>query len=503
MATVKFAKGPVVYLYDLATKSKKKKQLLWGDWLRIESDIDAKWSEIKWGKTSYAIKKSDYQDNRILELIFLDVGQGDGCILTTPNIKGGEKVIVVDAGKGDNMIGFLKYRFRDFKKKFTFHAAVITHPDEDHYRGFQDIFDEPNVAFDNVYHNGLLERTGSKLLGPLEKGFLTDIRATTAAAKKLYKDKLVRGGKRYPKLIWTALTNPSRFKNIAMLSTDNGKKEDGRTWMPGFAPSDRIGLTIEVLGPVVEKSPSGKKGLRSFGQTVTSKTMNNGKTKNGHSVLLRLQYQNFSILFGGDLNLPSETFLMRHYGNNGEAPTTDAEVKAMVRKAREYFAVDLMKACHHGSSDVTNEFLEATAPAAIVVSSGDEESHVHPRPDLLGLLGKMGRGDRPLILSTELLRSTREDEDQKLRKKLDTLVKKIDKESDAAKLKTLQDDRDDILDKLFKRNVGVYGAINVRTDGDKVVIAFRKEKSVLSRWFFYELEKDSDGIFQTKGLASH
>ena len=30
-----------------------------------------------------------------------------------------------------------------------------------------------------------------------------------------------------------------------------------------------------------------------------------------------------------------------------------------------------------GSSDVTDEFLEAVNPAAFVISSGDEEGHVH------------------------------------------------------------------------------------------------------------------------------
>ena len=155
--------------------------------------------------------------------------------------------------------------------------------------------------------------------------------------------------------------------------------------------------------------------------------MNNGKTKNGHSVLLRLRYRDFSVLFGGDLNLPAEHFLMRHYGNNGAAPTTVAESTAMIESARARFGVDLMKSCHHGSSDVTDEFLAATSLAAYVVSSGDEESHDHPRPDLLGLLGKKGRSDRPLILCTEILRSTREGEDPKLRKRLDKVAGQLAK----------------------------------------------------------------------------
>ncbi len=503
MATIRYAKGPVTYLYDAGNLKTKKKQLLWGDWLRIGDDIDDDWSEVKWGRNTFAVKKEDYQKERVLEMIFLDVGQGDGCILTTPKIGAKEKIMIIDAGIGGNMKGFLDYRFRDFKKKFTFDAAIITHPDSDHYLGFQKIFENEQISFEHVYHNGLMERTGDDLLGPVTDGFLTDIRASKTAARNLYSNAAVRGGKFYPKLIWTSL-NSDRFADVSMLSTEHGQKEDGRTWMPDFAPSDDADFTIEVLGPVVERAPNGKKGLRTFAKSMTARAMDNGKTKNGHSVLLRLKYHDFSVLFGGDLNTPAEHFLMRHYGNDGEAPTTVAESTAMIAKARARFAVDLMKCCHHGSSDVTDEFLEATRPAAYVVSSGDNESHVHPRPDLLGLLGKKGRGHRPLVLCTEILRSTREKEDPKLRGKLDKLVVKIDKEADAQKKKELKKDRAKILDELFKRNVGVYGAVNLRTDGHSAVVAFRNEQPKgVKRWFFYELEKDVDGIFQVQDANGH
>ena len=505
MAIIRYAKCPVVYLYDAKNLKTKKKELLWGDWLRIGKDINSKWSEVTWGQETFAIKKTDYQEERILEMIFLDVGQGDGCILTIPQIGSKEKILIIDAGLGDNMKGYLDYRFRDFKKKFNFHAAVVTHPDSDHYQGFQKIFDNPQISFEHVYHNGILERTGpSKLsLGPVEKGFLLDIRASKMAARQLYSQDTVRGEKWYPKLIWTALTS-DRFGDVSMLSTEHGHKEDGRTWMPGLAPSNNAEFTIEVLGPVVEKAPNGKKGLRTFASSMTAKAMNVGKTKNGHSVLLRLKYRGFSVLFGGDLNTPAEHFLMRHYGNGGEAPTTIADTKAMIERASARFSVDLMKSCHHGASDVTDEFLEATRPAAFVVSSGDEESYVHPRPDLLGLLGKKGRGHRPLVLCTELLRSTREKEDSSLRGKLDTLVEKISKETDPAKKKILEHARSEILDELFKRNVGVYGAINLRTDGRRAVVAFRREQSQgTNRWFTYELEKDSQGIFQVQDVSGH
>ena len=308
--TIKYARGPVVYLYDRQNRKTKKKELLWGDWLRVGDSINTKWSEVKWGNQTFAIKKEDYQDERLCEMIFLDVGQGDGCILTTPGSPSEEKVMIIDAGVGDNMSRYLKWRFRDFRQKFTFHAAVITHPDTDHYRGFQDIFDNEQIGFDVVYHNGLMERTGKDLLGPVSGGYLTDISTTRTKARKLYVDKKVRGGKLYLKLIWTALSNKSRFNDIRMLSTASGKKEASRTWMPGFAPSNNAQFTIEVLGPVVQRAPNGKQGLRTLGTTLSSKSMNKGKTKNGHSVLLHLQYRDFSVLFGGDLNTPAEQFLM-------------------------------------------------------------------------------------------------------------------------------------------------------------------------------------------------
>ena len=50
MAMIRYAKGPVVYLYDAKNLKTKKKELLWGDWLRIGADINSQWSEVMWGK---------------------------------------------------------------------------------------------------------------------------------------------------------------------------------------------------------------------------------------------------------------------------------------------------------------------------------------------------------------------------------------------------------------------------------------------------------------------
>ena len=291
--------------------------------------------------------------------------------------------------------------------------------------------------------------------------------AAIVSIRSLYADAEVRGRKLYPKLVHTALSG-GRVGAVEMLSTRHGREQDGRSWMPGFDPDASPEHTIQ----------------------------DPGKTKNRHSVLLRLCYRNFTLLFGGDLNRPAEDFLLRHYGGIGDGPPlADA-----VEKARKRLRSDVIKSCHHGSADVTDEFLRAVSPFAFGVSSGDEESHVHPRPDLLGRLGRHGRGEAPLILCTEILRSTRETEDKKLLRRLQALDALIEipntPESDKKPLRT---ERAALQSKLAKRNVEIYGAITLRTDGKHLAIAFRMERERKGkspkRWQIYWFSHDEQRGF--------
>ncbi len=513
---LKYAKGPVSYLYDDVKKKngsikrEKVKQVLWGDWIEVVGPESGGWLNVTYGKKPYFMKENALQDERVLEIIFLDIGQGDSCILTEPGRHHPPRVMVVDAGIGRNTNGFLNWRFRDFDNSGQLHAAVITHPDQDHYRGFLPVFRNEKLTIERVYHNGLVERTGDDLLGPEVDGYLTDVIVDNAALEALMGDASNRGRKRYPKLMKTAIDN-GKIGPIQALTTAHGTVEGGKTYMPGFAPSDPGPLEIEVLGPVVESDAAGNPRMRAFGDKPSSGSMDNGKTKNGHSILLRLTFNGFRVLFGGDLNTSSETFLMQFYGGapavSAPLGATDEEIEAIadpavIARAKERFDVDLMKCCHHGSSDVTEEFLTASAASAYVISSGDEEGHVHPRPDLLGLLGKTGDGHRPLLLSTELLRSTRERESDDLRMKIEAVNIEIAEENrkgddaDKDELKALSRKRKSLLNDALRRNVGVYGAINLRTDGENAVLAFRKEKAAAkSRWFYYELHRDPSGAF--------
>lgn len=493
-----------VHLRDLNDRNKKVKEVLWGDWLNVEESADG-WSKVKWGKDHYWIRTSDCQDERPLEVVFVDVGQGDGCLLVTPNLPPDEKVIVVDAGEADNMYRFLGWRFGKLKKSFKFHAAVVTHPDQDHYKGFQKLFDQALFAFDKVYHNGIAERAGPELFGASDDDgrYLIDLKPAHADIKALYASKKARDKKLYPKLIHTALTS-GRVGAVEMLSTVHGTAESGRSWMPGFSPRENPELTIEILGPVVEPDAAGRPRLRWFSDKIGSTGRDNGKTKNGHSVLLRLRYRDFTLLFGGDLNRPAEDYLLRHYGGIGaNQPLSDA-----VPMARRRLRSDVMKSCHHGSADVTDEFLQAVDPFAFIVSSGDQESHVHPRPDLLGRLGRRGRGEAPLILCTEILRSSREKEDEKLLRRLQRLDSLIESaKTGAADRKLYREERAQIQRDLAKRNVEVYGAITLRTDGRNLAVAFRMEKERKAktpmRWQVYWFKHDPQRGFLPVDAAGH
>jgi hypothetical protein len=139
--------------------------------------------------------------------------------------------------------------------------------------------------------------------------------------------------------------------------------------------------------------------------------------------------------------------------------------------------------------------MQAVNPACFVISSGDSEGHVHPRPDLLGRLGKFGRGECPVILSTELQRSTREKEDAKLIKRVNSRIEKLTKKpSDSWKDKIKED-----IKKLSKTNVDVYGSIYVKTDGDRMIAAFKNESnSKTKKWFYFEYKFDSNGVLRMK-----
>ena len=97
------------------------------------------------------------------------------------------------------------------------------------------------------------------------------------------------------------------------------------------------------------------------------------------------------------------------------------------------------------------------------------------------------------------MRSTREDEDNASQKiaKLRQCIKSATKQN---KRKKYQKQLDELVDNLAKRNVITYGAINLRTDGRRAVMAYKLERprsyrNTITKWDIYKLERADQGPF--------
>ena len=476
-----FAGYPSVKIYKESTGTKWVEHLLFGDYITI-NDINIQDGRVKaYSRGSNGwVKVGDIQTERVLEVNFVDIGQGDGCHIVTPD----DQHILVDAGEHDNMNRYLWWRFYLYNKKFPLpfkFITVISHSDKDHYHGFRDIFENKKVQISHVYHNGIVERPGDPhAFGTVVNGFVTSLVPDTATMKQIIEDpaKLKGTNSTYPKVLKAALdSNPAvDFRGVTI--------EDG--FLDGFDSNNKINnkpFVLELLGPIPEKK-NGQNALKILGDT--------GVSKNGHSVIIRLIYGNARILLGGDINEEAGAYIVDHLSQKGELDKLE---------------VDVAKACHHGSHKFHYDFIKHVNALGTVISSGDEEGYSHPRPDALGALGKLGYGDKPLIFSTELARSNKEFSKNNISKlqKLFIEVGKYEAEIKQHKqdLKiAVPADKPAIEEKLEKAQKKLketnkeinsfltkFGMINLRTDGKKMIIAQKLEqKSAHSKWDIYKLE---------------
>jgi competence protein ComEC len=117
------------------------------------------------------------------------------------------------------------------------------------------------------------------------------------------------------------------------------------------------GVALEVLNP------------QGAGQWITE-VRRGGSVENANSVVLRLSYGNFSMLFTGDAETETEDSMMK----------SGVPLRAQV-----------LKVGHHGSRYATSaKFLEAVAPEAAIISVGAGNRYGHPAQQTLDRLRKAG-----------------------------------------------------------------------------------------------------------------
>ena len=476
MATVvKYVSEDTITLFSNKTSNEVSCHLLWGDSLQLQEALPAT-GRVKVkarGRTGF-VNTAHISDKALLEYYFIDVGQGDGILIVTPD----RKHIMIDGGyirskqvTKRNAADFIDWKFaRDYgKTKITIDVMMASHNDEDHYGGLWDMIN-PNetkelqltkVEVKNFYYAGVnwFEKNGKRGLGPIVNGFYTPLLDNKAALKKH-----LPGGSG---AVASGFTLQGQWRDFMSLVVENipvcerlSNKKNSNGFVPGFEPKpDKP--SIKVLAPI-EEVEGGKPALKKF-------TGADAINTNGHSLLLRVDYGKTRVLLTGDLNSKSQRHILNFYQNNIQE-----------------LACDLAKACHHGADDCSLEFLSHLSAAATIISSGDNEGHNHPRPKIVAASAITGhktiRDDRivtPLIYSTEIARSYKITEPETLKVSdpgpAETF-KPTNKKAEIQFTSSGQLRTRNLWKSMFVSGI-VYGLVNVRTDGEKILCATMSEKS--------------------------
>ncbi len=320
------------------------------------------------------MRKTDLGDTMGIKIFYLDVGQGDGVLIEAGNLR-----ILVDSGPSVNMHSYLtKWQYTYLLNKgqpVHIDCVFVSHFDADHYKGLIAILNDKRFTFGTIYHAGILKFAEKN--NPYNTGLGNTIQHNGVTYLTKIFDNLLQ-------------TNEAAFFNrditnfmdaVKKAAAENRLGKTKRLAASDTALSKTIEnkkFKIEILGPFTEKISGRHRFIYWHDE---------GKTINGHSLVLKITFGERTFLLGGDLNTDSELYLMQQY------------------KDANPFMVDVAKSCHHGSSDFTEAFMQQVNPFATVISSGDNESFSHPRADAVGCAGKYARGSRPLVYSTELARS--------------------------------------------------------------------------------------------------
>ena len=95
---------------------------------------------------------------------------------------------------------------------------------------------------------------------------------------------------------------------------------------------------------------------------------------NNNSLVLKLNYKSFSMLFTGDIEEIAEKQILKEYKNNLE------KLKSTV-----------LKAGHHGSkTSSTQEFIETVKPKIVLIGVGENNNFGHPSGDVIQRLENQG-----------------------------------------------------------------------------------------------------------------
>lgn len=303
-----------------------------------------------------------------LQVHVLDVGpiEGDSILIISP---AGKSVLIDagDAGKGKVVLEALK-RYKVERLDYF----IATHPHPDHMGGADEVLKGIKVA--NMIDNGVdLSTPAPAVPAKPAKGKA----AASPPPPKKSKTKTVND-------FFDEYRDALKLSGAQYEKAQPGKKYD----LGG-------GAILTVLGP---SEPFFNKDQMKAG----------GNDTNANSIVLRLDYGDFSMLFMGDVESQTE--------------------ERMLNKKDLDLKVKLIKIGHHGSKYATSEsFLKSVQPEAAVISDGAWNRYGHPaqsvldrlkaanakvyRTDLQGevTITTKGKGDSGKLYEIKTAKETKED----------------------------------------------------------------------------------------------
>ena len=448
--------------------------MLWGDPVETGEESNG-WTVVKTGRNANPAERAwvatdCLTQTSLLELYIIDVGQGDGVLMRTPD----DKWHVVDAGVANRKqmtkkgaANFIWWKFeRDLRRSgVDLESIIISHPDSDHFGGVIDLLNGRlydgrtfPVSVQNFLHPGMGRFASGERLGKTEKGSVAGIPFPFYGIRSdgSFIVELLNGKGDFANPPRPLADEYEELANLVATVPANVSRLDASDkYVPGYGPGNASGAVMCVLGPIVEKIGGNKEGLRVLG----GESIN----RNGHSIVMRLDYGNARLLLTGDLNTASQRLLLSYHSS-------------------EEFAADVAKGCHHGSDDIDLRFVRAMAARATVISSGDNEDYAHPRPRVMGASARYGRDSKsvrgellpPLIYSTELARSVKLDYAASVRKiGVNSSVQSAEETEIKAASKG---EKYRLLERTPISTNLVYGLVNVRTDGNRILCATMEER---------------------------
>lgn len=480
-------------LFKDATGTGQVIHLLWGDGVHV-IERGAQRTKVKARNRTGWVENTALGGPSLMEYYFIDVGQGDGVLIKTPDFRH----ILIDGGwprrnqdTGKNAADFVDWKFKkDYgMDHIELEAMICSHNDQDHYGGLWDMLnidqshelDCEAVYVKTFHHAGLAHwkkagGSGTDLGGHVSDAdgqFFVQLMGDRADVARALNGTGPQLGGEWAKFMatvrdaaWTDGT-PTMIQRLSH-ATD---------LLPGFSTNNGDGPAVHVLGPV-EFTINGGPAIRRFGSEQSQNT-------NGCSILLRVDYGRTRTLLTGDLNKKSQKALLDDYTGSVQE-----------------LECDVSKACHHGSNDVSYAFLQALRPAVTIISSGDNEGHDHPRPGIIAASATTGyfnmQNDElvsPLVFSTELARSTSFGKPYSVtvnKGAADQVVAEgaaLNK-AHLAYVETKSGDRNGkkgtkAMNKGLVVAGLIYGLVNVRTDGDTILCATMDEKD--AGWRIHKL----------------